>query len=93
MGLTRFVSPNLKHKNGKIYILNKFEINRTCNYEEENYYIHFDDIDLKEFNDYHCELKLNEYSDDVLVEMNHDNSELDNNEIINKINNYLCGLY
>ena len=38
-------------------------------------------------------LKLNEYSDDVLVEMNHDNSELDNNEIINKINNYLCGLY
>ena len=32
MGLTRFVSPNLKHKNGKIYILNKYEINKTCNY-------------------------------------------------------------
>lgn len=92
MVLTRFVSPNLKHKNGKIYILNKFEINKINNYEEENYYIHFDDINLKEFKDYQCELKLNEYSDDVLIEMIHDKEELDNESLIDKINNYLCGL-
>ena len=41
MVLTRFVSPNLKHKNGKIYILNKFEINKNYNFIHREHIFEF----------------------------------------------------
>jgi hypothetical protein len=43
-----FVSPFLKFKNNKVYILNKYEINNK-NYEEETYYIDFDDVNNKDY--------------------------------------------
>ena len=43
-----FVSPNLKHKNGKVYYLNKYELNlKNYNYEHENYYLHLNEILFK----------------------------------------------
>ena len=47
MVLKSFISPNLRHKNGKIYYLNNKELYVSdWNYVEENYYIHFNDLEM-----------------------------------------------
>ena len=50
--IKQFIPPNLKHKNGKIYFLNKYEINKeNHNYVDENYYYDLDEINHN-VNDY-----------------------------------------
>jgi len=92
--IKKFVSPNLKYKNGKIYILNKYEINnKDWNYEQENYYIIIDEIQ-KTCDNCTIELVVNDLNDDILIVCNIDDNINENEEkdIFTKINNNLCEL-
>lgn len=90
-----FISPNLRHKNGKIYYLNNKELYVSeWNYIEENYYIHFNDLEINDFNDLKYTIKINDYSHDVLIEIEFSDN-MDTQDMISQmsiINNSLCGL-
>ena len=65
--IKQFVSPNLKYNNGKIYYLNKSEINnKNHNYVHENYFYYLSEIN-KDFDDCSIELVVNDYSDDSIL--------------------------
>ena len=93
--IKKFISPNLKYKNGKVYYLNKFEINKSnVNYEHNNYFI--DINEKKEKNkDYSYELFFNENDDNILVICNINDSISDENKIkkiITEINSNLSDI-
>ena len=77
----QFISQNLKHKNGKIYYLNNYEINKNINYVDNNYYYNVSEIiDLLQSNN--VQIKINQDSDNVLIKYIDNN--VDNN-LINQI--------
>jgi len=90
-----FISPNLRHKDGKIYYLNNKELYITqWNYVDENYYIDFQDIEIKPVDDIKYTIKINDYSSDVLIEMTF-SEEIKDDYVIEKmgvINSAICGL-
>ena len=88
-----FVSPNLKHKNGKIYYLNKYELNlKNYNYEHENYYLHLNEI-LFKIDDIDIKLQISDNNDKIIVQFEYDDSSLEDlNKIKKKINEKLCDL-
>ena len=99
--IKQFVPANLKHKNGKIYFLNKYEINKKDhNYVDENYYYNLDEINHNvndysfENNKYSIEIILNDYCDDILVKFNVDDDSNESNikSIMDNINTKLCEL-
>lgn len=91
----QFKSPNLRHRDGKIYYLNKDEIkDNKLEYTIENYYYNIEDIKLK-FDDYTIELIVNDYNDDILVKciFNEESEQSDKlNELFTKINKDICEL-
>src|SRR6056300_1589981 len=95
MVVKSFISPNLRHKNGKIYYLNNRELYASnWNYVEENYYIDFNDLEIDENEDTKYNIKINDYSPDVLIEI-HFSENIDEQDMISKmalINNSLCDL-
>jgi hypothetical protein len=92
--IKQFVSPNLKYNNGKIYYLNKSEINnKDHNYVQENYYYYLSEIN-KDFDDCSIELVVNDYNDDILVKCNV-NDDLNDDSVkvlFNNINTKICNL-
>lgn len=99
--IKQFVTPNLKHKNGKIYFLNKYEINKEKhNYVDENYYYDLNEINHNindysfENTNYDIEIILNDYCDDILIKFNVDDNCNESNikNIMDNINLKLCEL-
>lgn len=90
-----FISPNLRHKDGKIYYLNNKELYLSdWNYLEENYYIDFKDLEMNCKNNINYLIKINDYSHDVLIEI-YFPEKIDEQDMISQmaiINNSLCGL-
>jgi hypothetical protein len=95
MVLKSFISPNLRHKNGKIYYLNNKELYVSdWNYVEENYYIHFNDLEMNNSKNIKYTIKINDYSHDVLIEIEFPEN-MDTQDMITEmgyINSDLCGL-
>ena len=92
--IKKFVSPNLKHKNGKIYYLNKSELqDPKWNYVQDNYYIEINEIN-KKYENYDIRLVCNDYSDDILVEcdIHEDINDDDTKKILSRINTHICDL-
>lgn len=92
--IKKFVSPNLKYKNGKIYYLSKYELqNSKWNYIEDNYYIEIDEIN-KKYENYDIKLIYNDFSDDIQVECDiHENiNDDDTKKILSRINTHICDL-
>ena len=91
----QFISPNLRHVDGKIYYLSKDEIKNKIDYINENYYYNIDEIN-KNFDDYKIELVVNDYTDRILVKciFNENSKEKDYklNELCSKINMDICDL-
>lgn len=90
-----FISPNLRHKNGKIYYLNNKELYISeWNYIEENYYIDFNDLIMNCAEDIKYTIKINDYSHDVLIEIEFPENMVQQDMITEmaNINSNLCGL-
>lgn len=91
--IKQFVSPNLRYKDGKIYYLNKKELNdKDHNYIEENYFYYISEINCDD--DYSLELVVNDYSDEVLVKFSIEDIIDDNNvkKLMRIINSKICNL-
>ena len=92
--IKKFVSPNLRYKNGKLYYLNKYEsIEKDWDYVNENYYYNIDDT-VKKFDYCNINLVVNDYNDNVLVICNF-NEDMDESNVKNSlksINNGICEL-
>lgn len=88
-----FVSPNLKHKNGKVYYLNKYEMNlKNYNYEHENYYLLLDELIIK-IDDIDIKLLISDNHDKIIIKFEYDDSSLEElNSMKKKINISLCNL-
>ena len=88
-----FVSPNLKHKNSKIYYLNKYEMNlKNYNYEYENYYLLLDELVIK-IDDIDIKLQISDNHDKIIVQFEYNNLSLEDlNLVKKKINIKLCNL-
>lgn len=88
-----FVSPNLKHKNGKIYYLNKYEMNlENYNYEYENYYLLLDELVVK-IDNIDVQLQISDNHDKIIIKFEYDDSSLEElNLMKKKINVNLCNL-
>lgn len=90
----KFVSPNLKHNNGKIYFLNKNELkNKDWKYVNENYYYDINEARVN-FDDCNIKLIVNNYNDDILIECYFKNDiQIDKiKDKLSKINNSICYL-
>lgn len=85
--LKEFVSPNLRYKNGKVYYLNKYEMNlNNYNYEEENYYYEIKDIN-KKMDDIDFDLIISENDDKIIIQFEIEQERIDNiNYLMKKIN-------
>ena len=88
-----FISPNLKHKNGKVYYLNKYEINlKKYNYEDENYYLMLDELVVK-IDNIDVQLQISDNHDKIIIKFEYDDSSLEDlNLVKKKINVSLCDL-
>jgi hypothetical protein len=64
-----FSSPFLKFKNNKVYLLNKYDLNIN-NYDEETYFINFNEIDKKKT------FKINNIDIEYDILMNEDDKNL-----------------
>ena len=91
--LKEFVSPNLRYKNGKIYYLNKYEMNlNNYNYEEENYYYEMKEIN-KKMDDIDFELVINENDDKIIIKFEIEEERMNNiNYLMKKINKSVCNI-
>jgi len=92
--IKQFVSPNLKHNDGKIYFLNKSELkNKNWEFINENYYYNIDETRVN-FDECTVELIVNNYNDEILVKCNFDNEINENelNSIFSKVNKGICHL-
>tara|TARA_B110000483_G_C18194498_1_gene542394 strand:- start:126 stop:440 length:315 start_codon:yes stop_codon:yes gene_type:complete len=92
--IKQFVSPNLKHNNGKIYFLNKNELkNKDWKFINENYYYNIDETRVN-FDECTIELIVNDYNDEILVKCNFTNNINENevNNLFSKVNSGICHL-
>ena len=78
MHSVKFLSPNLKFNNNKVYYLQFNELNNN-NYKENNYFLSLDDIKIEDsllFNNINIFYKLifTEFDDNIMIELTYDDN-------------------